>query len=103
MEKECHERPQRVSFCRLPLILNVRINISPMMHHCPDRELTEMSVCRKVGPLLSWMDGPLLKAFVTWTSIRKKMNVHHSFIPSFPPHLHSHIPSLRHISELLAT
>lgn len=31
------------------------------------------------------------------------MNVHHSFIPSFPPHLHSHIPSLRHISELLAT
>lgn len=55
------------------------------MHHCPDRELTEMSVCRKVGPLLSWMDGPLLKAFVTWTSIRKKwMFIIHLFPLSLP-------------------
>lgn len=55
------------------------------MHHCPDRELTEMLVCRKVGPLLSWMDGPLLKAFVTWTSIRKKwMFIIHLFPLSLP-------------------
>lgn len=55
------------------------------MHHCPDRERTEMSVCRKVGPLLSWMDGPSLKAFVTWTSIRKKwMFIIHLFPLSLP-------------------